>query len=185
MPKKAAPRPMKRRSSSLRICAPTGWQSRRSHRAALHEKATYYAFPDDQSYLNLEAARLRHIAGTAWSTKYYMNMRPLYRQLSETGAVGRNKSSKESGQYRTFDNRSDTDIVRVYEESFRANEPGHPHFGEMLAQIEKSRLTESTRGHLFVLREIDAKTELFTRAECASGHVFLTAFPWSRCARTA
>ena len=36
------------------------------------------AFPDGQSCLNLAAARLRHIAGTQWSTKRYMNMRPLY-----------------------------------------------------------------------------------------------------------
>ena len=36
------------------------------------------AFPDGQSCLNLAAARLRYIAGTAWSTKCYMNMRPLY-----------------------------------------------------------------------------------------------------------
>ena len=32
------------------------------------------AFPDGQSALNLAAARLRHIAGTKWSTKRYMNM---------------------------------------------------------------------------------------------------------------
>jgi putative transposase len=31
------------------------------------------AFPDGQSALNLAAARLRHIAGTAWSTKRYLN----------------------------------------------------------------------------------------------------------------
>lgn len=37
------------------------------------------AFPDGQSCLNLAAARLRHIAGTQWSTKRYMNMRPLLR----------------------------------------------------------------------------------------------------------
>jgi len=36
------------------------------------------AFPDGQSCLNLAAARLRHIAGTQWSMKRYMNMRPLY-----------------------------------------------------------------------------------------------------------
>ena len=36
------------------------------------------AFPDGQSCLNLAAARLRYIAGTAWSAKRYMNMRPLY-----------------------------------------------------------------------------------------------------------
>ncbi len=32
------------------------------------------AFPDGQSALNLAAARLRHIAGTKWSSKRYMNM---------------------------------------------------------------------------------------------------------------
>jgi hypothetical protein len=32
------------------------------------------AFPDGQSALNLAAARLRHIVGTAWSTKRYLNI---------------------------------------------------------------------------------------------------------------
>jgi hypothetical protein len=32
------------------------------------------AFPDGQSALNLAAARLRHIAGTAWSTNRYLNI---------------------------------------------------------------------------------------------------------------
>jgi putative transposase len=46
------------------------------------------AFPDGQSCLKLAAARLRYIAGTTWSAKCYMNMRPLYAQrFSETGAV--------------------------------------------------------------------------------------------------
>jgi putative transposase len=46
------------------------------------------AFPDGQSCLNLAAARLRYIAGSAWSTKRYMNMRPLFQiQIAETGAV--------------------------------------------------------------------------------------------------
>ena len=46
------------------------------------------AFPDSQSCLNLAAARLRYIAGTAWSSKCYMNMRPLYQpQVPQTGAV--------------------------------------------------------------------------------------------------
>ena len=46
------------------------------------------AFPDGQSCLNLAAARLRHIAGSQWSTRKYMNMAPLYaEQASETGAV--------------------------------------------------------------------------------------------------
>ena len=32
------------------------------------------AFPDGQSALNLAAARLRHIAGSEWSTKRYLSM---------------------------------------------------------------------------------------------------------------
>ena len=35
------------------------------------------AFPDGNSPLNLAAARLRHIAGTRWSTKRYLNMQLL------------------------------------------------------------------------------------------------------------
>jgi putative transposase len=46
------------------------------------------AFPDGQSCLNLAAARLRYIAGSAWSAKRCMNMRPLYEiQFSQNGAV--------------------------------------------------------------------------------------------------
>ena len=37
---------------------------------------------------DLAAARLRHIAGSHWSTRKYMNMVPLYaQQTSTTGAV--------------------------------------------------------------------------------------------------
>ena len=35
------------------------------------------AFPDGQSALMLVAARLRHIAGTRWGTKAYLNMKRL------------------------------------------------------------------------------------------------------------
>jgi len=46
------------------------------------------AFPDGQSCLNLAAARLRYITGTAWSAKCYMNMRPLYQpHVFQTEAV--------------------------------------------------------------------------------------------------
>ena len=41
------------------------------------------AFPDGQSCLNLAAARLRHIAGTQWSTRKYMNMAPLARRRTK------------------------------------------------------------------------------------------------------
>jgi len=46
------------------------------------------AFPDGESCLNLAAARLRHIAGSQWSTRKYMNMAPLYAEQTSThGAV--------------------------------------------------------------------------------------------------
>jgi hypothetical protein len=35
------------------------------------------AFPDGQSALILTATRLRHVAGTAWSTKRYLTMQLL------------------------------------------------------------------------------------------------------------
>ena len=44
------------------------------------------AFPDGQSCLNLAAARLRHIAGTAWSTKRYMNIE-LLKDQQMRGAI--------------------------------------------------------------------------------------------------
>jgi len=45
------------------------------------------AFPDGQSVLNLTAARLRHIAGTAWSTKRYLNIESLkYRMRGDISA---------------------------------------------------------------------------------------------------
>jgi putative transposase len=53
------------------------------------------AFPDGQSCLDLAAARLRSIAATAWSTKRFMNMRPLYQsQAMQTGAVARSNARK-------------------------------------------------------------------------------------------
>jgi transposase-like protein len=44
------------------------------------------AFPDGQSALNLAAARLRHVAGTAWSSKRYLNMELLKDQQMK-GAI--------------------------------------------------------------------------------------------------
>lgn len=44
------------------------------------------AFPDGQSCLNLASARLRHIAGTQWSTRKYMNMDP--RHAAKTQSYG-------------------------------------------------------------------------------------------------
>jgi transposase-like protein len=44
------------------------------------------AFPDGQSALNLAAARLRHIAGTAWSTERYLNIE-LLKDQQMRGAI--------------------------------------------------------------------------------------------------
>jgi len=46
------------------------------------------AFPDGQSALNLAAARLRHISGTAWSTKRYLNIE-LLKDQQMRASVGR------------------------------------------------------------------------------------------------
>ncbi len=44
------------------------------------------AFPDAQSCLSMAAARLRHIAGSKWSTRHYMNMDPLKQTETNTRA---------------------------------------------------------------------------------------------------
>jgi len=45
------------------------------------------AFPDGQSALMLCAARLRHIAGTKWGTRKYLDMEPLYAPAQEDEAA--------------------------------------------------------------------------------------------------
>ena len=42
------------------------------------------AFPDGKSCLNLAAARLRHIAGTQWPVKRYLNMELLQKRKLST-----------------------------------------------------------------------------------------------------
>ena len=42
------------------------------------------SFPDGESALNLAAARLRHIAGTHWSTRRYLDLQPLGQAALET-----------------------------------------------------------------------------------------------------
>jgi len=41
------------------------------------------SFPDGKSALMLVAARLRHIAGTKWGTRRYLNMNRLQEQIRE------------------------------------------------------------------------------------------------------
>ena len=59
------------------------------------------AFPDGQSCLNLAAARLRHIAGTQWSTRKYINMALLQAPQTEThGAVVAEMKVQKTGAHR-------------------------------------------------------------------------------------
>ena len=44
-------------------------------------------FPDGQSALMLVAARLRHIAGTKWGTRVYLDMKKLFAAEKELAAV--------------------------------------------------------------------------------------------------
>ena len=60
------------------------------------------AFPDGQSCLNLAAARLRYIAGTTWSAKRYMNMRPLYQQHLSNRSRRMIKCAKDFGHDQKF-----------------------------------------------------------------------------------
>ena len=46
------------------------------------------SFPDGNSALMLVCARLRHVAGTQWGNKKYMNMRHLEAALEDTSIAG-------------------------------------------------------------------------------------------------
>jgi hypothetical protein len=49
----------------------------------MHRTRVVGAFPDGQSALMLVAARLRHVAGTKWGTRRYLDMNRL-RELALT-----------------------------------------------------------------------------------------------------
>ena len=46
------------------------------------------SFPDGNSALMLVCARLRHVAGTQWGNKKYMNMKHLEAALADTPIAG-------------------------------------------------------------------------------------------------
>ena len=46
------------------------------------------SFPDGNSALMLVCARLRHVAGTQWGNKKYMNMKHLEPALEDTSFAG-------------------------------------------------------------------------------------------------
>lgn len=78
------------------------------------------AFPDGESALNLAAARLRHIAGSEWSTKRYLSMEFLTGQQASPKTAGARagrrsakiESAKETGHYRSGA-RSGTSAARL------------------------------------------------------------------------
>ena len=46
------------------------------------------SFPDDNSALMLVCARLRHVAGTQWGNKKYMNMKHLEATVEDPSIAG-------------------------------------------------------------------------------------------------
>jgi hypothetical protein len=61
---------------------------RQSHPATKVPKASHILKGIHALCLNVAAARLCYFAGSAWSAKRYMNMRPLYQlQIHQTDAV--------------------------------------------------------------------------------------------------
>jgi hypothetical protein len=105
------------------------------------------AFPDGQSCLNLAAARLRYIAGTAWSAKCYMNMR----QRSLTRAV--NAIARESPQ---------VDGVRVCDSRLSTRFPPRNFSGQEKWIFNPSKIAEAAR----LARQ--AAPQAATRAEWAT-----------------
>jgi transposase-like protein len=72
------------RTSNTAIIIPVNNPLERIMREIRRRTRVVGAFPDGNSALNLAAARLRHIAGTRWSTKRYLNMN-LREQRNMTG----------------------------------------------------------------------------------------------------
>jgi hypothetical protein len=71
-----------------RLFAPTAYQSN-SSQAILHFTDVLRRYKErrqEQFALNLAAARLRHIAGTAWSNKRYLNIEELSPREPGSGA---------------------------------------------------------------------------------------------------
>jgi transposase-like protein len=69
------PRPDSRsRTSAPRNLIPVNNPLERLLREIRRRTRVVGAFPDGQSALNLAAAGLRHVAGTAWSSKRYLNI---------------------------------------------------------------------------------------------------------------
>lgn len=64
-----------------RRCIKTNNPLERLNREVRRRTRVVGAFPDGQSALMLVAARLRHVAGTKWGTRRYLDMNRLREQL--------------------------------------------------------------------------------------------------------
>ena len=60
----------------------------RLNREIRHRTRVVSCFPDGNSALMLVCARLRHVAGTQWGNKKYMNMKHLETALEDTSIAG-------------------------------------------------------------------------------------------------
>ena len=61
--------------SYVGVGSATEWGPHREIRRRTHGVG---AFPDGERALNLAVARWRHIAGTHWSTRRYLDLQPLH-----------------------------------------------------------------------------------------------------------
>ena len=66
------------------MAAQRTWPLERIIREIRRRPRVVGAFPDDESALNLAAAGLRHIAGTHWSTRRYLDLQPLHEAKLKT-----------------------------------------------------------------------------------------------------
>ena len=60
----------------------------RLNREIRHRTRVVGSFPDGNSALMLVCARLRHVAGTQWGNKKYMNMKHLEAALEDASIAG-------------------------------------------------------------------------------------------------
>ena len=63
----------------------TSWNGSTGRSAAV---PAWWGLPDGNSALMLVCARLRHVAGTQWGNKKYMNMKHLEAAIEDTSIAG-------------------------------------------------------------------------------------------------
>ena len=71
-----------------RFCRPSPNVIERLNREIRRRTRVVGSFPDGNSALMLVCARLRHVAGTQWGNKKYMNMKHLEAALEDASIAG-------------------------------------------------------------------------------------------------